>query len=96
MAIWETGTIRDAVVINGFTDTGIKCQIYPESNPDYVLSIEAKLMNLRYMFVPVLLLTFLPSIYAAGQKRHRRCKRAGGHKHHAAPHARKRQLCTQR
>ncbi len=69
VAIWKTGAIRDAVVINGFTDTGIKCQIYPESNPDYVLSIEAKLMTIRYTFVPVLLLIFLPSIYAAGQKR---------------------------
>jgi len=25
VAIWKTGAIRDAVVINGFMDAGIKC-----------------------------------------------------------------------
>jgi hypothetical protein len=34
----ENRAISDAVVINGFTDAGIKCQPYPESNPDDVHS----------------------------------------------------------
>jgi hypothetical protein len=38
VAIWKAGAIRDAVVINGDTDAGIKCWLYPESNPTYVLS----------------------------------------------------------
>jgi len=49
VAIWETGTIRDAVVINGFTDAGIKCSHYPASNPDYVLSRASLIFGSGYV-----------------------------------------------
>jgi hypothetical protein len=50
MAIWRTGAIRDAVVmINGFTDAAIKCQLYPESNPDYVLSRASLIFGSGYV-----------------------------------------------
>ncbi len=36
-AIWKAGAVRVAVVINGYTDAGIKCWSYPESNSGDVL-----------------------------------------------------------
>jgi len=49
VAIWKTGAIRDAVVMNGFTDVGIKCQLYTESNPDYVLSMASLIFGSGYV-----------------------------------------------
>ena len=49
MAIWKTGAIRDAMVINGFMDAGINCEPYPESNPDYVLSRASLIFGSGYV-----------------------------------------------
>src|SRR5882762_5440189 len=49
VAIWRTGAIRDAVVINGFTEAGIKCYLDPESNPDYVPSRASLIFGSGYI-----------------------------------------------
>jgi hypothetical protein len=49
VAIWKTGAIRNAVVINGCTDAGIKCQPYTESNPNYVLSRASLIFGSGYV-----------------------------------------------
>jgi hypothetical protein len=50
VAIWKTSAVRVAVVINGYTDAGIKCWSYPESNPDYVLSMASLVFGSGYVY----------------------------------------------